>query len=268
MKFLQESKMGRLLDFSQYLGGPDDVEVIEMFPRQQKKFQYNFGANVAAYTFSADKQTLVLDQVSYDRDTGNINFTETNVIGYFDNTANIGTSNASVSSTYIDRSQSSTGVVTFTIPSDRYTGTILPNARENVVMTVVGFEWQDASTPPRKELHRWAIVERWEPGVTIGDPTLDSNFVKLGSGAVAAYTYTATASMSRPAGTYTGVQGLSSKNGDGAVFEIVITDIGGISVKITSRGSGYLVNETIAIRDAQVGGGGAPDFLITVTSTI
>ena len=51
--------MGRLLDFSQYLGGPDDVEVIEMFPRQQKKFQYNFGSNVSTYTFSADKQTIV-----------------------------------------------------------------------------------------------------------------------------------------------------------------------------------------------------------------
>jgi hypothetical protein len=260
--------MGRLLDFSQYLGGPDDVEVIEMFPRQQKKFQYNFGANVSTYTFSADKQTLVLDTVTYDRDTGNINFTDTNVIGYFNNTANIGTSNANVSSSYIDRSQSSTGIVTFTIPEQRYTGTILPNARENVVLTVVGFEWQDASTPPRKELHRWAIVERWEPGVTIGDPTLDSNFVKLGSGAIAAYSSDAMASVLRPVGTYTGIQGLSSKNGDGAVFQAVVTSVGGISIQITSRGSGYLVNETITIRDNQLGGGGAADITLTVTSTI
>lgn len=254
--------MGRLLDFSQYLGGPDDVEVIEMFPRQQKKFQYNFGSNVAAYTFSADKQTIVLDQVSYDRDSGNINFTETNVIGYFDNTGNIS------AATYIDKTQASTGVVTFTIPEQRYTGTILPNARENVVMTVVGFEWQDAATPPRKELHRWAIVERWEPGVTIGDPTLDSNFVKLGSGAIAAFSNNATTAAARVAGIYPGIQGLSSKNGDSATFEIVVASGGATSVKITSRGSGYLVNETITIRDSQLGGGGAADILITVTSTI
>jgi hypothetical protein len=252
--------MGRLLDFSQYLGGPDDVEVIEMFPRQQKKFQYNFGSNVSTYTFSADKQTIVLDQVAYDRDTGNINFTDTTVIGYFDNTGNIGAGN-------IDTSISNTGVVTFTIPSDRYTGTILPNARNNVVMTVVGFQWQDASTPPRKDMHRWAIVERWEPGVTIGDPTLDSSFVKLGSGAIAAFSSNATSNASRTAGTYP-VSGLSSKNGDGSTFEIVVASGGATSVKITSRGAGYLVNETITIRDSQLGGGGAPDILITVTSTI
>ena len=254
--------MGRLLDFSQYLGGPDDVEVIEMFPRQQKKFQYNFGSNVSTYTFTADKQTIVLDTVTYDRDTGNINFTDTNVTGYFDNTANIS------AATYIDTTQASTGIVTFTIPEQRYTGTILPNARENVVMTVVGFEWADASTPPRKELHRWAIVERWEPGVTIGDPTLDSSFVKLGSGAVAAFSSNAATAAARVVGTYSGLQGLSSKNGDGAVFEVVVATGGATSVKITSRGSGYLVNETIAIRDSQLGGGGAADILITVTSTI
>lgn len=254
--------MGRLLDFSQYLGGPDDVEVIEMFPRQQKKFQYNFGANVSTYTFSADKQTLVLDSVTYDRDTGNINFTDTNVIGYFDNTANI------TAATYIDKTQAGTGIVTFTIPENRYTGTILPNARENVVMTVVGFEWQDASTPPRKELHRWAIVERWEPGVTIGDPTLDSSFVKLGSGAVAAFSSNVSSNASRTVGTYSTLQGLSSKNGDGATFEVVVASGGATSVKITGRGAGYLVNETITIRDSQLGGGGAPDILITVTSTI
>lgn len=254
--------MGRLLDFSQYLGGPDDVEVIEMFPRQQKRFSYNFGSNVSAYTFSADFQTIVLDTVTYDRDTGNINFTETNVIGYFNNTGNI------AANTYINTSSASSGIVDFTIPAQRYTGTILPNARENVVMTVVAFEWQDAATPPRKELHRWAIVERWEPGVTIGDPTLDTNFVKLGSGAIAAYSSNASTSASRTVGTYSGIQGVSSKNGTGAIFEIVVAAGGGATAKITARGSGYLPSETITILDSQLGGGGAPDILLTVTSTI
>ena len=154
---------GRLLDFSQYLGGADNVKVIEMFPRTQKKFTYNFGSNVSTYTFSADQHSILLDSVTYDRVTGDPNFAETSVLGFFNNNASIGAGN-------INTSLAGSGIVTFTIPSNRYTGNIVPNARTNVVMTVVGFEWQDNSTPPIKELHRWAIIERWEPGVTPGDP--------------------------------------------------------------------------------------------------
>jgi hypothetical protein len=253
--------MGKLLDFSQYLGGPDSVEVIEMFPRQQKRFVYNFGANVSTYTFSSDYQTVVLDQVSYDRETGNINFTDTNVIGYFQNTANI------AANTYINTSSANTGIVEFTIPSDRYTGTIMPNARTNVVMSVVAFQWQDATTPPRKDMHRWAIVERWEPGVTIGDPTLDTNFVKMGVGAIAAFTSNASTQAARVAGAYT-VGGLSSANGTGATFEVLVSATGVTTLKIVTRGSGYVPAETITIRDSQLGEGGAPDIQITVSSTI
>lgn len=168
---------GRLLDFSQYIGGPDQVKVIEMFPRSQQKFQYNFNANVSAYTFSADMHSILLDKVSYDRNTGDPNFTETNVIGFFNNNTSIGSGN-------IDVSQASSGIITFTIPSNRYTGNIVPNARENVVMTVVGFQWDTPSSvtqPSEKQLHRWAIIERWEPGVTPGDP-------KQNSGGQPAYT--------------------------------------------------------------------------------
>lgn len=168
---------GRLLDFSQYIGGPDQVKVIEMFPRSQQKFQYNFNANVSAYTFSADMHSILLDKVSYDRNTGDPNFTETNVIGFFNNNTSIGSGN-------IDVSQANTGIITFTIPSNRYTGNIVPNARENVVMTVVGFQWDTPSSvtqPSEKQLHRWAIIERWEPGVTPGDP-------KQNSGGQPAYT--------------------------------------------------------------------------------
>jgi hypothetical protein len=253
--------MAKLLDFSQYLGGPDNVEVIEMFPRQQKRFVYNFGANVSTYTFSADYQTIVLDAVTYDRATSNIVFTDTNVIGYFNNTGNI------AANTYINTSSANSGIVEFTIPSDLYTGTIMPNARENVVMNVVSFQWQDATTPPRKDMHRWAIVMRWEPGVTIGDPTLDTNFVKMGVGSIAAFTSNAATAAARVAGTYT-VTGLPSKNGTGATFQVVVGSGGATSIKITGRGTGYLPSETITILDSTLGGGGAADILITVSSTI
>jgi hypothetical protein len=157
---------GRVLDFSQYLGGADNVKVIEMFPRTEKKFQYNFGADVSAFSFSADQHSILLDKVSYDRATGLPNFTETVVLGFFNNNTAIGAGN-------IDSTQAAQGLVTFTIPQNRYTGNIVPNARENVVMTVVGFQWDGPSSntqPSAKELHRWAIIERWEPGVTPGDP--------------------------------------------------------------------------------------------------
>jgi len=256
---------GRLLDFSQYLGGADNVQVIEMFPRNQKRFQYNFGSNVSTYTFSADFQTIVLDTVTYDRTTGLPNFAETAVIGYFDNTGNI------AANTYIDSSQASAGLVDFTIPSDRYTGKIFPNARDNVVMTVVAFQWQDAASPPRKEMHRWAIIERWEPGVTVGDPTLDSNFIRLGGGSIAAFTGgTVSADAAKVPGVYT-VTGVNSggSDGSGATFQVTVATGGATTTKIITRGSGYKVGDTITIYPTQLGStGGGTDVVLTISSVI
>jgi len=164
---------GRILDFSQYIGGGDNVKVIEMFPKSQQTFTYGFGIDVSGYTFTADIQTIVLDTVTYDRTTGDPNFADTAVIGYLTNTANV---DANV---YIDTSLAATGNISFTIPSNRYTGNVTPNARTNVVMSVVSFEWTTGDTPPQTDLHRWAVIERWEPGVTPGDPTLESDYVSL-----------------------------------------------------------------------------------------
>jgi hypothetical protein len=52
---------GRLLSFSQYIGGADGVKVLEMFPGDQRAFTYNFNnADVSGYTFSADYQSILL----------------------------------------------------------------------------------------------------------------------------------------------------------------------------------------------------------------
>jgi hypothetical protein len=163
--------MSGVLSFQQYLGGPDSVIVLEMFPKSQKTFSFNFGTDVSEYTFTSDYQTIVLDTIAYDRNTGNVNFNNTKVIGYFDNTTE--------PEDNIDTADASSGVVRFTIPEQRYTGTILPNARQNVVMTVISFEWATAETPPQKELNRFAIIERWEPGVEPGDPVLETGFISL-----------------------------------------------------------------------------------------
>jgi hypothetical protein len=169
---------GRLLDFSQYLGGADNVKVIEMFPRDRKAFTYNFGIDVSSYTFTGDYQTLLLDTVSYDRTTGLPNLTDTSVVGYFTNTANltVGSGDYDISNT-----DASSGTVKLTIPENRYTGNVIPNARTLVPCTVLSFEWEDASTPPQKQRHRYAILERFDPqvGKVPGDPRDEANYVVL-----------------------------------------------------------------------------------------
>jgi hypothetical protein len=166
---------GRLLSFKEYIGGADNVQVIEMFPRSQKSFTYDFNADVSGYTFSADFQSLVIDTVTYDRTTGNVNLTDSNISGYFTNTAN-------VSGGLINTTSASSGSVTLTIPQNRYTGNLIPNARANVVCTVLSFQWITDDSTPQYESHRWAILERYEPEVgkvPISNIAAESGFVSL-----------------------------------------------------------------------------------------
>lgn len=149
---------GNLLSFKNYIGGSDNVQIIELFPRSQKTFTYDFGSDVSLYTFTADYQSIVLDTVAYDRTTGDPSLATTNVKGYFTNTAN-------VSASMISNTSAATGIVTLTIPSNRYTGNLIPNARADVVCTVLSFQWETNDTPPQSDSHRWAIFERFEPEV-------------------------------------------------------------------------------------------------------
>jgi hypothetical protein len=149
---------GNLLSFKNYIGGSDNVQIIELFPRSQKTFTYDFGSDVSGYTFTADFQSIVLDTVTYDRTTGDPSLSTTNVKGYFTNTAN-------VSPSMISNASAAAGTVTLTIPSNRYTGNLKPNARTDVVCTVLSFQWTTNDTPPQSDSHRWAIFERFEPEV-------------------------------------------------------------------------------------------------------
>lgn len=259
---LGEYMSGRLLDFKNYLGGAASVQVIEMFPNDQKSFTYDYNTDVSGYTFTADYQSILLDSVGYDRATGNVNLADTNVTGYFTNTNNVDMG------TYFSNASAAAGSVTFTIPADRYTGNVLPNARENVVCTVLSFQWQTDDTPPQKERHRWAILERFDPqiGKTPGNPKLETTFVPFGVGAITGVTDSG-ADASRLAGTYTNVTGLTSGSGSGATFEIVVApSTGALTVNITARGTGYVVGDTIEILDSSLGAGGAADVTLTVSS--
>lgn len=161
----------RLLNFQDYIGGPDTI-VVEMFPRMQKKYTYNFNANVTGWTFTADYQTLVLSEVTYDRITGDPSFTTTTILGSFPS--------ANVSNSYVSVSNASVGTVEFTIPENRYTGNIIPDARTKVVGTVVTFQWNKGTTlTSEKDAHRFLVLERYEPQVPVGDPTQSVGFTPL-----------------------------------------------------------------------------------------
>lgn len=159
--------MARVLDFKQYLGGADQVITLEAFPRDRKVYTYHFDVDISQYVFSGDYQSLLLDRVTYDRNTGEPNFTDTRVLGNFDNYSTIPSAN-------FDTSVPSK--CTFVIPEERYTGKIYPNARDFVIATVVSFEWSKSSNSLDPIFtHRYVILERWEAGVDIGDPQTNTS---------------------------------------------------------------------------------------------
>ena len=163
---------GRVLDFKSYVGGMDNVIVEEMVPSLQKTYRYDFGTDITNYSFELSGQTLVVDTLAYDRVTGDPNFTDSTVTGYFAN-VDYGAGNINVVNATL-------GTVDITIPAQRYTGNIIPDARTTVPVTVVSVKWTDSNTTPTQtSSHRWAILERYEPDVTPGNPTLEAGYTAI-----------------------------------------------------------------------------------------
>ena len=163
---------GRVLDFKSYVGGMDNVIVEEMVPSLQKTYRYDFGTDITNYSFELSGQTLVVDTLAYDRVTGDPNFTDSSVTGYF--------ANVDYGSGHINVVNASLGTVDITIPAQRYTGNIIPDARTTVPVTVVSVKWTDSNTTPTQtSSHRWAILERYEPDVTPGNPTLEAGYTAI-----------------------------------------------------------------------------------------
>ena len=71
------------------------------------------------------------------------------------------------------------GTVRVTFPAGMYTGPIIPDARQNVPITVFALTWTDDSTPAQINTHRWALIQCWEPDVSPNDPTLDPAYTAL-----------------------------------------------------------------------------------------
>lgn len=162
--------MAGVLNFAAYLGGPDNVQCEQTFPTSQNTLQYNFGINITDWVFEVESQTIVVDTVTFDRNSGSPNFTNSKVIGYFPKVT-------IDSATYVNVLNYFSGIVNITIPTNLYTGPILPDARQNVPINVISVQWTDAGSPPGINSHRWAFIQCWEPGITPGDPTSDTSYV-------------------------------------------------------------------------------------------
>jgi hypothetical protein len=144
------------------IGGPDTVKIEQIFPSTQKTYLYNFNANIAGWSISADYQTLVVDTITFDR-SGNPSFDNSQVIGFFPK--------ANISGAFTPTvTNAATGEVKVYIPGGMYQGNVIPDARQDIPVTVVGITWADNSSPPQINTHRWAFIQNWEPGVPVGDP--------------------------------------------------------------------------------------------------
>jgi len=160
--------MAGVLTLSQWLGGPDEVKVESTFPSSSRTYVYNFGRDITGWTFKLDAQTVIVDTITYDRD-GTPNFANSQVLGTFPYTV-------VTTATYITVMNTSTGIVNVTHPANLYTESILPDARSNNPLTVMGFTWTDTQTPPQINSHRIAKIMAWEPQVPVGNPTTSTNY--------------------------------------------------------------------------------------------
>jgi hypothetical protein len=161
-----------VLSFSDYIGGPDEIVAKQSFPSDQNSYVYNFGTNIAGWTFTADYQTLVVDQVTFNRYTGEPNFANSRVLGSFPKVELTGGNAPAVIS-------SAEGTMALRVPAGMYTGAIIPDARTNVPIVVVSLTWSNSDPYPTTASHRWAFVQAWEPDVPVGDPTDDLNYTPL-----------------------------------------------------------------------------------------
>lgn len=164
--------MPGILNFQQFVGGPDQVICEQTFPSSQKTVVVNFQRDINSWTFAVDHQTLVVDTVKFNRATGQPNFGDSTVIGSFPKYEVTGTFAPSVIN-------ATSGTISVHFPAAMYTGPIIPDARANVPVTVVSLTWTDGSTPPQVNSTRWALVQCYEPDVVIGDPTTATNYTSL-----------------------------------------------------------------------------------------
>lgn len=169
--------MSGVLDFQQYVGGADQIKCEQWFPTNRRTLIYNFQQNITGWTFAARFQTVVVDTVQFARYTGQPNFSNSKITGYFTEQNMTSFAGGVYVPTVVN---ATTGTVRVYHPNNMYTGPIIPDARKNVPITVVTFQWTDVNSPIANiNQHRYALVMAWQPGTDPGDPTLDTDFIPL-----------------------------------------------------------------------------------------
>jgi len=166
--------MAGILTVGQWLGGPDNVKVESTFPSSSKTYTYNFAQNITDWTFKLDAQTVIVDSIAYDR-TGEPNFASSKVVGFFTYTVVTTSTNIKVLNT-------ASGIVNVTHPPGLYSAGIIPDARANVPLQVMGFTWTvpaNVASPAQTNTHRMAKILAWEPQVPPTDPTLDAGYTSI-----------------------------------------------------------------------------------------
>ncbi len=170
--------MAGILTFDQFIGGPA-VLGGEITTQDQKSITMTLkdsngdALDLTSYTFDVDYQTIVVDTLAYDRNTGVPNFSSSTVAGTF--------AQGEVDvATYLNKADT-TGVFTLTLPAGMYSGPVIPNARTNVPIVVVSIKVNNGETPARIDTYRLAYIIRFSPddATTVGDPTADSGYTAI-----------------------------------------------------------------------------------------
>ena len=151
--------MPGILDYRRYLQTLQAVtDIGNTFPSTQQKFTFTVeGGATATWTASVDAKTLIVDQVSYNRFDNRPDFSNSQVIGYFEGITT--------------GSQTTTGVIY--LPGGVYAGPILPGGNVYVPVTIYNITWTDGT---ETFSHQLGFVQNWEPGVEIGNPVDSFDF--------------------------------------------------------------------------------------------
>ena len=161
-----------ILDYARWLELNATEEVLrESFPNDQLVYEIriddpNYAGfdPMAGFACELEWVTLIYSEIEYRR--GEPYFAATRVRGYY-------TGTTATSVIFADDVTNSL----LEIPANLYPGPILPNNPRNVPVTIVNMNFYKGTlTNFQRTL---ALIQNWEPGVPIGDPTLDERYTEI-----------------------------------------------------------------------------------------
>jgi hypothetical protein len=154
--------MSGIFDYKKFINiWATTEDVFQTFPSDQRYLSYSLDTGgTGGWITSSTWATLIVDKIQFDSTTQEPNFLNSQAIGYF------------AGGSY------TTATDHVFLPTQMYTGPIIPDARRNIPVTVVQTRWSNTLTGAtfQREL---LLIQNWEPGVTIGDPINSPDFVPI-----------------------------------------------------------------------------------------